>query len=103
MSNSHIVTLRRSAVVALSVCVLGSLGGVAVSAPAQAATKPSWTKNCTELHKKYPHGVGRTNAKDHTSGRPVTTFKKSDSLYNEAMKYNKGLDRDKDGIACEQA
>jgi Excalibur calcium-binding domain len=31
----------------------------------------------------------------------VTTFKRSNRLYTIAMKYNKGLDRDKDGIACE--
>lgn len=62
----------------------------------------AWTKNCTALHKKYPHGVGRVNAKDKTSGTPVKTFKKSNKLFATAMKYNKGLDRDKDKIACEQ-
>ena len=34
-------------------------------------------------------------------GVPVITFKRSTRLYNVAMSYNKGLDRDKDGIACE--
>ena len=46
--------------------------------------------------------MGRTNARDHTSGRPVTNFKKSNTLYAAAMRANKGLDRDKDGIACEK-
>ena len=32
----------------------------------------------------------------------MTTFKKSDSLYAKAIKANKGLDRDKDGVACEK-
>jgi excalibur calcium-binding domain-containing protein len=32
---------------------------------------------------------------------PVTNFKRNTRLYNVAMSYNKGLDRDKDGIACE--
>jgi hypothetical protein len=33
----------------------------------------------------------------------VTTFFRSDRLYRVAMSYNRGLDRDKDGIACEAA
>lgn len=75
------------------------------SAGAQAAgavIPPAW-KNCTRVNKTYPHGVGRVGARDHTSGTPVTTFKRSNSLYRTAMNNNSGLDRDKDGIACEQA
>jgi hypothetical protein len=33
----------------------------------------------------------------------VTTFKRSTKLYAKAMSENRGLDRDKDGVACEQA
>ncbi len=33
----------------------------------------------------------------------MTTFKPSDRLYRIAMSYNRGLDRDHDGIACETA
>jgi Excalibur calcium-binding domain len=40
-------------------------------------------------------------ARDQTSGEPVTNFRRSTRLYNQAMSYNRGLDRDKDGIACE--
>lgn len=55
--------------------------------------------NCTALNAVYPHGVGRPGAVDHvTSGKPVTTFFVSLSLYTA----NTGLDRDKDGIACEK-
>jgi len=59
-------------------------------------------KNCTALNKVYQHGVGRSNAKDHTSGTPVTTFRHSTKLYKKIIGYRKGLDRDKDGIACEK-
>ena len=59
-------------------------------------------KNCTALNKKYPHGVGKSGAKDKTSSKPVTNFKKSTKIYKTAMSKNKGLDRDKDGIACEK-
>jgi len=71
------------------------------AAPAGAAVPAKW-KNCTVVNQTYKHGVGKVKAKDKTSGTPVTTFKKSDSLYNQAIKANKGLDRDKDGIACEK-
>lgn len=56
--------------------------------------------NCTDMHGTYPHGVGRSGAVDHTSGSsaPVTTFHVSTSLYNA----NSGMDRDRDGIACEK-
>jgi hypothetical protein len=32
----------------------------------------------------------------------VTKFKRSTRLYRLAIGYNAGLDRDKDGIACER-
>jgi len=73
-----------------------------VAAPASAAV-PRLYKNCTNFNKKYPHGVGKAAAKDRTTGEPVTTFKRSTKLYNLAMSYNRGLDRDKDGVACEAA
>lgn len=72
-------------------------GGVLV-----ASTAPYKFKNCTALNKVYPHGVGRTGARDHTSGTRVTNFKKSTTLYKKVIGYHSGLDRDKDGIACEK-
>jgi Excalibur calcium-binding domain len=63
---------------------------------------PPLYKNCTNLNKRYPHGVGKRLARDKTSGEPVRNFRRSTPLYNLAMSYNRGLDRDKDGIACEQ-
>jgi hypothetical protein len=63
---------------------------------------PARYKNCTAVNKVYPHGVGRLLARDKTSGEPVTNFKRSTRLYLLAMSYNKQLDGDKDGIACEK-
>lgn len=87
---------------------LGLLLAVAVSsaglaAPAQAAAVPPQWQNCTVVNKRFPHGLGKSTARDRTSGRPVTNFRRDTRLYNVAMSYNKGLDRDKDGIACEKA
>ena len=55
-------------------------------------------RNCTAMHTRYPHGVGKFGAHDKTSGVPVTNFKRSNRLYY----LNRTLDRDKDGIACEK-
>ena len=93
---------RRIAASVVSVLAISLPIAAVGSAPANAASHPY--KNCTTLHKKYPHGVGRSGAKDKVSGssKPVTTFKRSTKIYKAVMKHNKGLDRDKDGIACEK-
>ena len=72
-----------------------------VSSTANALIPPQW-KNCTAVNKRYPHGVGKVGAHDKTTGVPVTNFKRSTQLYRIAIGYNAGLDRDHDGIACEQ-
>jgi Excalibur calcium-binding domain len=89
--------VRYRVVVVVLVAAALILAGVAT------ANAPPLYKNCTNLNKRYPHGIGKVGARDHTSGRPVTTFKRSNLLYRRAMSYNRGLDRDKDGIACEKA
>ena len=94
--------------------MVGAFAVVLLSAPAEGnndapSTRrdssgiPALYKNCTNLNKKYPHGLGKVGARDHTSGTPVTNLKRSTKLYKLAMSYNRGLDRDKDGIACEKA
>jgi hypothetical protein len=74
--------------------------------PAATATIPYLWRNCTHVHTKYRHGVGKRYAPDRTSGTPVTNFYRSTRLYNIAMSYNRergyNLDRDHDGIACEK-
>jgi excalibur calcium-binding domain-containing protein len=58
--------------------------------------KPKTYKNCTALVKVYPHGVGKTGAKD--KGGDVRSFTRDSKTYAK----NKKSDRDKDGIACER-
>ena len=88
------MTLRIATVSVLSIVGLVLTGSGAVAGPSY--------RNCTELQKSYPHGIGRADAKDKTSGRPVTNFRRDTPGYNKAMQANSGLDRDKDGIACEK-
>jgi hypothetical protein len=78
-----------------------TIGPTPSSEPAVRGVVPPLWKNCTRVHRRYPHGVGKLRAHDRTSGTPVTTFRRSTRLYNIAMRYNRGLDADKDGIACE--
>ncbi len=100
------MTLRVPAVL-LSVAVVLTTGLI-VAPAAQAAPKAKSYKNCTALNKVYPHGVGRSGARDHTSSsKRVTNFKVSTKVYNlnngprQGAQYD--LDRDNDGIACEKA
>lgn len=74
-----------------------------LTASPAAAAVPAKYANCTNLQKSYPHGVGKANATDKvSSGHPVTTWKRDTAEYNRAMGHNRGLDRDRDGIACEK-
>jgi hypothetical protein len=60
--------------------------------------------NCTKMHVaahgKYKGGIARKGARDHRAGGGHAKYKPyvSTSYYNA----NKKMDRDKDGIACEQ-
>ena len=58
--------------------------------------------NCTNLNRQWPHGVGRSNAVDRTTGTRVTNFYRNTAAYNAADSHNGTLDRDNDGIACEK-
>lgn len=82
--------------------ILAVIAAASVLVAPAAAKAPLLYKNCAHLNAKYPHGMGKVGARDKTSGEPVTTFKRSNKLYAAAMKWNRGLDRDHDGIACEK-
>ena len=90
----------RSILMGVGAIVLTS-SAVGIASPADAATG-TW-RNCTAVHKHYAHGVGKSSAHDKTSGKPVTNFTHSNALYKAAMDHNRGLDRDKDNVACEAA
>jgi hypothetical protein len=94
-----------AAATAIGIAAVGLGAGQAPAANGEAAIPYLW-QNCTHVHTKYRHGVGKVGAHDRTSGTPVTTFYRSTRLYNIAMSYNSArgynLDRDHDGIACEK-
>ena len=74
---------------------------VGISAPAEAHST-GIHDNCTNLNKKWPHGVGTRKAVDKTSGTRVTTFYRNNDAYWAAERHNGTLDRDNDRIACEK-
>jgi hypothetical protein len=80
--------------------LVAAMVAAGIAAASASAVSPPW-KNCAQVNRKYPHGVGKVGAHDKTIRTPVTNFKRSSALYKTAMSNNKGLDRDKDGIACE--
>ena len=93
-----------AALLAAAAALLAVPAGASSPAAFAAAQRiPPLYRNCTALNKKYPHGLGKVGARDRTSGKPVTNFRRSNRLYALAMSYNRGLDRDRDGIACERA
>ena len=93
--------MKRLALLIAGALVLLSAALTLGLSSAQGAGPALWS-NCTHVHAKHPHGVGKLRAHDSTSGTPVTTFRRSTRLYNVAMSYNRGLDRDKDGVVCEK-
>jgi hypothetical protein len=90
--------LQRNIAVAVLAAGVIVFGGTQFAA---ATPQASERTNCKTVNARYPHGVGKVGARDRVRGStdPVTTFKRSNALY---YRY-KGLDRDKDGIACEKA
>jgi hypothetical protein len=94
-------TTSRLGAIALAFSI--TIGGAAVTVPAAMAHSTGIHDNCTNLNKKWPHGVGRKGAHDKTSGTPVRNFFRSTKQYNLAVSHNGTLDRDGDKIACEKA
>jgi len=92
--------LRNALAAGLLVMVLSLLAAPALAAPSGSS---SWWTNCTQLHHRYPHGVGRRGARDHTKSGTggVTNFYRNTRLYNYATSHNSRLDADHDGVACE--
>ena len=81
-------------IAALAMALASTLGGT----PADAAAVTRYA-NCKALNAMYPHGVGLSGARDHTTGAPpVTNFTRNRAVYLA----NTARDRDKDKIACEK-
>jgi hypothetical protein len=67
-------------------------GALALAAVGTADAGTARFQNCKAFNARYPHGVGKIGAHDHTSSGsdPVTNFKRSNRLYLA----NRGLVKD---------
>ena len=95
-------TASMMAGVVFATATIGAVGAV-VTVGGAAAHTTGIHDNCTNLNRKWPHGVGLRGARDRTSGTPVTNFTRNSKAYRAADRHNGTLDRDGDGIACEKA
>jgi len=95
------MNLQRIGVSIAAIGLTASFGAVAI--PTAQAHPTGIHDNCTNLNKKWPHGVGRRGAVDRTSGTLVRNFYRNTKQYRAAENHNGTLDRDNDGIACEKA
>ncbi|MFC5604301.1 excalibur calcium-binding domain-containing protein [Sporosarcina koreensis] len=76
-----------------------SLAFLIASMPIHSANAaPAKFKNCTELNKTYPGGVAKNAKVKNVGGKTKYKPFVSAEIYN----VHKGMDRDKDGIACER-
>lgn len=73
-----------------------ALTGTLVLAPIQASQGATF-KNCTEVRKVYPGGIAKASGIKNKGGKTSRTPKVSANIYKSISK----MDRDKDGIACE--
>jgi hypothetical protein len=78
-----------------------AVGAIAAASAVMGLTgcTPHKYKNCTDMHLTLKGGVGKVGAVDHHTGPAAQYPPKRDNALYQA---NIGLDRDKDGIACEQ-
>jgi hypothetical protein len=85
------------------VVLLGCASAIAFSVPATATADRTAVhnfQNCTDMHRVYKGGVARRGAHDHRASGGQARYAPfvSTKLYNA----NSGMDRDHDGVACEQ-
>ena len=89
----------------LAVLTAAAVVSMLPATAAQAAPPPaSAYKNYTVLNTYFAHGIGAAKAVDRVAAgaKPVTTFHRDTAGYTRAMQHNRGLDRDKDSVACEK-
>lgn len=83
----------------LTVLVAASVAVVLTGQAAQAAPKPTKYKNCAALNKAFPSGVAQSKA---AADVAVAGGSARPTVNSAVYALNKGMDRDKDLVACEQ-
>lgn len=104
MVDGRILMVKRVlAASAAGLVLVAGAGTAAVAAPVPAAAKYS---SCKKLNAKYPGGVAKSSSVRNTktvNGKLVPAVSQFRPKVSAALyKANRGLDRDRDGIACER-
>jgi hypothetical protein len=85
------------------VLVVGALSAVAFGLPAGASVARPGAhhfQNCTDMHRVYKGGVAKRGAHDHRTDGGHARY--APHVSTKLYKANSGMDRDHDGVACEQ-
>jgi hypothetical protein len=84
--------------------VVGALSAVAFSVPAAhasvARSAAHHFQNCTDMHRVYKGGVAKRGAHDHRTDGGHARY--APHVSTKLYKANSSMDRDHDGVACEQ-
>jgi len=80
--------------------VLGLAVVLVPAGAADAAATAHHFRNCTDMHHTYKGGVARRGAHDHRSGGGHARY--APHVSTRLYRANSSMDRDHDGIACEQ-
>ena len=84
-------------IIAITICL-----GLLTAFPSTSNAAAKKFKNCTALNKEFPGGVAeKTTSVNKNKAGVLQESKNTPKVSSKIYKENKGLDRDKDGIACE--
>jgi hypothetical protein len=98
-----VIVSYREAMKLTGVLVAGVLGAVSIAAPAAASVaRPAVHHfvNCTDMHRIYKGGVAKRGAHDHRTDGGHARY--APHVSTKLYKANSQMDRDHDGVACEQ-
>lgn len=84
-------SMVRIAGLSIAMSLLSAEPGISAAMPSKVF------KNCTELRKTYPGGVAKSKSSTNQGGKT----KKKPTVNAKVYVSNKKMDRDGDGIACE--
>ena len=82
--------------------VLGVIASTVSMTTPVAAHDTGIHDNCTNLNKKWPHGVGTPERRRQDHRDPGHQLHRNNDAYWRAERHNCDLDRDNDRIACEK-
>jgi hypothetical protein len=94
MGGDQLNTSKTASIIAIALASTLALSQASIAAP---VIHTKAYKNCTELRKTFPGGVAKSKSSTNKGGK----IKKTPKVNAKVYAANKKMDRDGDGIACE--